>query len=306
MAPRAKVRDDAAVSAVTPGGPGLIGVLICDFEPFSAEVLKGVAAALRGTRFDLLASTGASHHDTIGWERDSLQRFRDARVEGVIAVTPSSVISSPDLPLVVIGPLIAQTELPSVGADEFGGAVLAVRHLVELGHRRIALLGGRPDLESAHLREAGYRRALAEAAIPFDAALVGVGHYRHDASLEPARAFLALADPPTAVFAANDASAIAVVETARELGVAVPEQLSVVGFDDVPDAARIVPPLTTVRQPLHRVGRSAARAVMTLIEGGTLGTEHLLLRNRLVLRASTAPPATVAACDSDRACRTAV
>lgn len=87
-----------------------------------------------------------------------------------------------------------------------------------LGHRRIALLGGRPDLESAHLREAGYRRALAEAGIPFDPELVGVGHYRHDASLEPARAFLALADPPTAVFAANDASAIAVVEVARELG----------------------------------------------------------------------------------------
>ncbi|WP_156465932.1 MULTISPECIES: substrate-binding domain-containing protein [unclassified Rathayibacter] len=299
MAPRAKVRDDAAADTATLERPGLIGVLICEFEPFSAEVLKGVAAALRGTRFDLIASTGARHQDTIGWEHDSLQRFRDARVEGVIAVTPSSVISSPDLPLVVIGPLIAQTELPSVGADEFGGAVLAVTHLVELGHRRIALLGGRPDLQSAHLREAGYRRALADAGIPFDPDLVAVGHYRHDASLEPVRRFLALPEPPTAVFAANDASAIAVVEVARELGVAVPERLSVIGFDDVPDASRIVPPLTTVRQPLHRVGRSAARAVMTLIDGGTLGAEHQLLRNRLVLRASTAPP------DSDRACRPA-
>ncbi|SMH43393.1 LacI family transcriptional regulator [Rathayibacter oskolensis] len=291
------MHSDAAVATAEAGTaaaadpPGLIGVLMCDFEPFSAEVMKGVSAALRGTGFDVLASTGASHRDTIGWERDSLRRLRDARVEGVIAVTPSSVLAAPGLPLIVIGPLIAQVELPSIGSDDFGGAVLAVRHLVELGHRRIALLGGRPDLESSHLREAGYRRALADAGIPFDADLARVGHYSYDASLGPVRELLSREDPPTAVFAANDASAIAAVEVARGLGVAVPERLSIVGFDDVPDASRIAPALTTVRQPLHRMGRSATRALLTLIGGGTLGEERVLLRNRLVVRGSTAPPA---------------
>lgn len=270
--------------------PGLIGVLVDDFEPFSAEVLKGVATALHGSRFDLVARSGASRHAEAGWERGSLERLRDADVQGAILMTPSCVVEAAGMPLVVIDPLISQTELHSVTTDDFGGAVLATRHLAELGHRRIALIAGRPDLESAHLRGAGYRRALADAGLPYDPDLVRIGHYRRDASLEAARDLLLLPDPPTAVFAANDASAIAVVEAARERGVPVPERLSVVGYDDVPDAARVAPPLTTVRQPLHRLGRAAARVLMTLIEGGVPEERHLQLRNRLVLRASTAPP----------------
>lgn len=271
--------------------PGLIGVLLCDFEPFSAEVLKGVSAALHGTRFDVLAGTGASHQDAPGWERESLLRLRDARVEGAILVTPSSVVASPGLPLVVVDPLTAQTELPSVGSDDFGGAVLATRHLLELGHHRIGLLAGRPDLESSHRREAGYRRALAEAGVAYDPELVRVGHYQYEPSVAAAQELLQLAERPTAVFAANDTSAIAVVEVARRHGVTVPGGLSVVGFDDVPEASRLVPGLTTVRQPMHKVGRAAARSLLALIEGRPVEERHLHLRNRLVLRGSTAAPA---------------
>ncbi|PPF27084.1 LacI family transcriptional regulator [Rathayibacter tritici] len=277
-----------------PERPGLIGVLLGDFEPFSTEVLQGVAAALHGTRFDVIASSGASHRETSGWELDSLRRLADARAEGAILVTPSSVIPSCSLPLVVVDPLTAQTELPSVATDDFGGALLAMRHLIGLGHRRIGHIAGRPGLESSHRRGAGYQRALADAGLAYDPALVRVGYYRHDPALIAARELLALPERPSAVFAANDASAIAVIEAARTLGIAVPEQLSVVGYDDVPGASRIVPALTTVRQPLHRVGRAAARAVMTLIGGGAVQEPHLLLRNRLVLREST-----VAAAEGD-------
>ncbi|NQX16565.1 substrate-binding domain-containing protein [Rathayibacter sp. VKM Ac-2857] len=288
----ATVLDDGeGGSAAAAVRPGLIGVVLADVEPFSAEVLKGVATALHGTRFDLLASTGSSHQDSPGWERDSLLRLRDARVEGAILVTPASVIDCPGLPLVVIDPLTAQTELHSVGSDDFGGAVLAVRHLIEIGHRRIGFVAGRPDLESSHRREAGYRRALAEAGIAFDAGLVRVGCYHYEPSVLAATELLALADPPTAVFAANDVSAIAVIEVARGRGVAVPERLSVVGFDDVPEASRLVPPLSTVRQPMHKVGRAAVRVLLALIDGRPVPERQQHLRNRLVLRGSTAAPA---------------
>lgn len=289
----ATVLEDAGggvVEADAEARPGLIGVVLTDVEPFSAEVLKGVASALHGTRFDLLASTGSSHQDLPGWERDSLLRLRDARVEGAILVTPASVIGDPGLPLVVVDPLTAQTELHSVGSDDFGGAVLAVRHLIESGHRRIGFVAGRPDLESSHRREAGYRRALAEAGLAYDPGLVRVGCYRHETSVVAATELLGRADPPTAVFAANDVSAIAVIEVARGLGIAVPEALSVVGFDDVPEASRLVPALSTVRQPMHKVGRAAVRMLLALIDGRPVPERQLQLRTRLVLRGSTAAP----------------
>ncbi|WP_181026656.1 hypothetical protein [Rathayibacter rathayi] len=139
---------------------------------------------------------------------------------------PSSVIPSCSLPLVVVDPLTAQTELPSVATDDFGGALLATSHLIGLGHWRIGHIAGRPDLESSHRRGAGYQRALADAGLADDPALVRVGFYRHDPSLAAARELLAL-----------------------------PERLSVVSYDEVQGGSRIVPALTTVRQPLHRARR---------------------------------------------------
>lgn len=283
----ARPRIEAQAASVTrerADPPGLIGVLLGDFEPFSTEVLQGVATAVRGTRFDVLAGSGAS-----GGDLESLQRLIDARADGAILVTPTSVITSSCLPLVVVDPLTAQTELPSVTTDDFGGALLATSHLIGLGHRRIGFIGGRPDLESSHRRGAGYQRALADAGLAYDPGLVRVGHYRHDPALAAAHDLLLLPERPSAVFAANDASAIAVIETARALGLSVPLDISVVGYDDVPDASRIVPALTTIRQPLHRVGRAAARALMTLIDGGSVPEPHPHLRNTLVLRGSTGP-----------------
>lgn len=125
--------------------------------------------------------------------------------------------------------------------------------------------------------------------LAYDPGLVRVGHYRHDPALAAAHDLLLLPERPSAVFAANDASAIAVIETARALGLSVPLDISVVGYDDVPDASRIVPALTTIRQPLHRVGRAAARTLMTLIDGGSVPEPHPHLRTTLVLRGSTGP-----------------
>ncbi|MBO0985302.1 LacI family DNA-binding transcriptional regulator [Rathayibacter sp. SD072] len=269
---------------------GVIGVLVADFEPFSAEILKGVGAELRGSRFDLLAYSGSHQGEGEGWERRSLSRLSGTLIDGAIMVTPTVLTAASDIPLVAIDPHTGRADLPTVEADSYGGALQATRHLVELGHRRIGFVAGRPDLRSARLREAGYRAALSEAGIAFDERLVHVGLYQHDTARRPASALLSLPDRPTAVFAANDVSAIAIIEIAARIGLDVPRDLSVVGFDDVPEASRLDPPLTTVRQPMQTLGSTAAEMLTALMAGETPRSLHVRLPTQLVQRATTGPP----------------
>lgn len=268
---------------------GVIGVLVADFEPFSAEVLKGVGQALGETSYDLLAYSG-SHRDGAGWERRSLSRLSGTLIDAAIMVTPTVVNVPADVPIVAVDPHTGRADLPTVESDSYGGAQQAVRHLVELGHRRIGFIAGRPDLRSAVARDAGYRAALAEAGIPFDPALIGLGRYEGDVARAAARAMLTMADRPTAIFAANDLSALSIIAVARELGLDVPRDLSVIGFDDVPEAARADPPLSTVRQPMRRLGATAAQLVLALMNGESPEPTHVRLPTRLVPRATTAPP----------------
>ncbi|KAA9132965.1 LacI family DNA-binding transcriptional regulator [Microbacterium caowuchunii] len=269
---------------------GVIGVLLADFEPFSAEILKGVSAGLQESRYDLLAYSGSRQGDGEGWERRSLSRLSGTLIDGAILVTPTVVNAAADVPIVAVDPHTGRAELPTVEADSRGGAREAVDYLVALGHRRIAFVAGRPDLKSSRLRDAGYRESLAVAGIPFDPSLTRVGFYAADTAREAARTLLTQPDPPTAVFAANDLSAIAIIEVAHALGLDVPADLSVVGFDDVPEASRQALPLTTVRQPMQRIGQTAAGMLTALMAGETLSATHVLLPTRLVPRATTAPP----------------
>ncbi|MEV4775849.1 LacI family transcriptional regulator [Microbacterium sp. LTA6] len=268
---------------------GVIGVLLADFEPFSAEILKGVGSAAHGTAFDLLAYSsrqGAAE----GWERRSLSRLSGTLIDAAIMVTPTVVSASTEIPVVAVDPHTGRAGLPTVESDSFGGALAATRHLIELGHRRIGFLAGRPDLRSAGLRDAGYRRALGDAGILVDPALIGVGRYDLETTRESARLMLAGDTRPTAVFAANDLSAIAVIDVAQEMGLRVPDDLSVIGFDDVPEASRRALPLTTIRQPMHRLGVVAAEMVFAQLSGEPLEQLHVILPTRLVVRATTAPP----------------
>src|SRR5690606_8835630 len=150
--------------------------------------------------------------------------------------------------------------------------------------------GGRPDLESARLRELGYRQALEAAGLTVDQSLIRVGGYRPNTADTPARELLAPSrgERPTAVFAANDQSAIHVIEVAHDLGLRVPEDLSVVGFDNVPESLTTTPALTTVSQPLHEMGTEALRMVLDLLEGAPR-EQHLRLPTSLVARGSTGP-----------------
>jgi LacI family transcriptional regulator len=264
----------------------VIAILASDIEPFNAELLKGAAAAIRGTGYDLVVFSDCGQRvDQVGWERRSLARV-SALTDGAILVTPSSVDVTFAPPLVAVDHNSGSTTLATVDSDNLSGAVAAVEYLLGLGHRRIGFLAGRPDLESARLREQGYRRALETAGIPFRPELVRIGGFRDDTAREAARALLALDPRPTAIFAANDASAIETIAVARSLGLSVPDDLSVVGFDNVPESVLCEPPLTTVEQSIQRMGYEAVQMLIGLIEDPTTSPEQVVLPTRLVERRS--------------------
>jgi LacI family transcriptional regulator len=268
----------------------VLGILVADLEPFSAEFLKGAGDAIRGSGFELVVySAGGQASDQVGWENRYLSRLSGTLLDGAVLVTPTVVDVRVDVPVVAADPHSGLSTLPTIDSDNLSGAVLAVRHLIELGHRRIAMLSGRPDLQSAHLREQGYRRALEAAGLAVEETLVQPGGYDPGVSITAARSLLTGADRPTAIFAGNDLSAIATIEVATELGLRVPEDLSVVGFDNIPESALSSPPLTTVDQPIRIMGQRAVDLLIHLVNDEQVGCTHVTLPTNLVIRQSTAP-----------------
>lgn len=267
----------------------VIGVLVPEFEPFSTELLKGISNAAVGTGYELLAHTGNLEQNRVGWERRSLSRLAGTLVDGAVIVAPTAVLTETSIPVVAIDPHTGKPGPSTIEVDNVDGARQATQHLIDLGHRRIAHVRGRLGLESARLRELGYRQALGAAGIEFDPDLVRVGAYRAAETTEATRALFGLADRPTAIFAGNDLSAIRVVQIAAEEGLDVPGDVSVVGFDNIPEALSMVPSLTTVAQPLHRMGAEAVRLLLELLKGVTQ-EEHLQMPAELIVRESSAAP----------------
>jgi LacI family transcriptional regulator, galactose operon repressor len=266
----------------------VIGILVADLEPFSTELLKGAADAIRGSGFELVVYSAGGHAgDYVGWERRYLSRLSGTLIDGAVLVTPTVVDVNYGAPIVAIDPHTGQSGLPTIDSDNLRGGQLATGHLLELGHRRIALLTGRPDLQSAQLREQGYRQALAAAGVPVEEELILLGDYDPAVATERARQLLTTPDPPTAVFAANDMSAIATIEAAAGLGLRVPGDLSVVGFDNIPESALCTPPLTTVNQPIRQMGQRSIQLLLQLISGEPPDATHITLATNLILRQTT-------------------
>ena len=269
---------------------GVLGVLVADLEPFSTELLKGVATAVRGTGYELVIySAGGRSGDRVGWERRYLSRLGGTLIDAALLVTPTAVDADSGLPVVAVDPHTGAATVPTVSADDERGARLAVDHLLGLGHRRIAFISGWPGLESTRRRREGYRASLAAAGVQLDPALDVEGDATEERAHALARELLQGDDPPTAVFAGNDMAALGVLDAARDLGVDVPGRLSVVGFDNVPEAVMADPALTTVEQPMQAMGEQALRMLLELLQGGTPAS-RVVLDTRLVVRRSTAPP----------------
>jgi LacI family transcriptional regulator len=266
----------------------VIGVLVADFEPFSTEVLKGAADAIRGTGFELVVySAGGRVGEHIGWERRYLSRLSGTLIDGAVLVTPTVTDVNYGAPIVAVDPHTGPSDMPSVDSDNWYGARVGVGHLLDLGHRRIGMITGRPDLQSAQLREKGYRDALASAGVAVDEDLIQLGAFDPDIARHAAHRLLAMPERPTAIFAANDLSAITAMQAAADLGIRVPDDLSLVGFDNVPESALCVPPLTTVEQPIRQMGQRAMELLVRLIRDERVDSTHIRLATRLVQRQST-------------------
>jgi LacI family transcriptional regulator len=264
----------------------VIGVLVSDIEPFNAELLKGAARAIRGTGYDLVVFSDCGQRtDQAGWERRALARV-SSLTDGAILVTPSSVDVTVSPPVVAVDHNVRSPTMATVDSDNLRGAIIATEHLLNLGHRRIGFLAGRPDLESARLREQGYARALEAAGIAFDPGLVRIGGYQPETARDGARELLLHTPRPTAIFAANDASAIETINVARSVGLHVPGDLSVVGFDNVPESALCEPPLTTVEQAIQQMGYEAVQLLLDLVEDPSAEPSQIVLPTRLVERSS--------------------
>jgi LacI family transcriptional regulator, galactose operon repressor len=278
-----------------PSRSGLVGVLVpLIYDLYFSAILSGVAEAAYD--HDLRLLLAPTQHDHAR-EASLLDRLTRDVTDGALIVLPeeSSVelerVYSDDYPIVVVDPLLPLREqVPCVSAAHEPGAGDAVRHLLGLGHRRIAAITGPPGWVATEARRAGYRAALAGAGIPFDPALEVASDFERAAGASAAAVLLSLPEPPTAIFAFNDAIAVGTLRAAQERGVRVPDDLSVIGFDDIAYATMVGPMLTTVRQPLGELGRTAVNLLLRLLERPSSEPRQIELSTRLVVRDTTAPP----------------
>jgi LacI family xylobiose transport system transcriptional regulator len=258
---------------------------------WALEIIRGVEQVAREHELAVVL-TEMQGRLTPGraWTEQVLTR----RPTGVVAVfseltvAQQSQLATRGIPLVVLDPTGEPLhETPSVGATNWSGGLAATRHLLDLGHRRIAMISGPPEWPCCRARLDGYRAAMdAAGATP----LVRVSTLYVEGGLRDARELLRLPEPPTAIFAANDLQALGVYEAARQAGVRIPEELSVVGFDDLSFTQWSGPPMTTVHQPLVQMGAAAANLVLALAAGQQPEHTRIELATTLMIRSSTAAP----------------
>jgi LacI family xylobiose transport system transcriptional regulator len=261
---------------------------------WACEIIRGVERVAREHELAVVL-TEMEGRLTPGkaWTEQVLAR----RPTGVVAVfseltvVQQSQLASRGIPLAVLDPTGEPLhETPSVGATNWSGGLAATRHLLDLGHRRIAMISGPTQWPCCRARLDGFRAAMDAAGAPVDPELVRLSTLYPEGGLRDGRVLLGLAEPPTAIFTANDLQALGVYEAAREAGVRVPQDLSVVGFDDLSFTRWSGPPMTTVRQPLVEMGEAAARLVVDLAHGLRPAQTRLELATTLIVRQSTAPP----------------
>ncbi len=266
---------------------------------YAANVLGGIEAAARETGLDVVVAASEAEQNrrespSGGW----LDHLIDRGTGGVLLVLVETTSAQHEwlthfgIPCVIVDPITSPPDgVPTVAASNEKGGYAATRHLLELGHRRIAHIGGSPPKLCARARLAGYRSALAEAGIAGPPDYVVDGSFHQDDARTAMDRLLSLAEPPTAVFAASDLMAIGAGQAIRARGLQVGADISLVGFDDVNEAQVTVPALTTVRQPLVEMGRTGLDILARRMRGEQV-TGHVELPTELVVRDSTTAPKT--------------
>lgn len=278
----------------------LVAVLDVLESPYMTHVLGGILAAATAADTDLLVRLAPDRESRTSrvTARAWVAQQRAAGAVGIIGLTlaqPDAVLLAAQeagLPVVMVDPVDTQeATVVSIGATNWAGGRTATEHLLDLGHRRIAWIGGPGGSAAARDRLHGYRAALDSAGVPFDPALVRSDEFAVETGTRHALALLRMHDRPTAVVAGDDEIAVGVLAAAQELALPVPAALSVVGFDDTPQASWTSPRLTSVHQPLDGMGRMAVETVLGLASGAPPASWSVQLATTLVVRESTAPPA---------------
>lgn len=270
-----------------------IGVVVTTIaDPFVSEVVSGIEQTANDHRYSVFLADSYADPER---EVRVVQSFAERRVEGIV-VTASRVgtiyleiLSELKVPIVLINNQRRGEFMHSVMIENVEASRQATQHLIGLGHRRIAYLGDQFGYQSDTERFAGYRRALEQAALPFLPELVVHGDGKPEGGVKAMELLLGLPQAPTAVFCYNDMSALGALRCIHESGLRVPEDISLVGFDDLFFASYTQPPLTTVRQPRQRMGLLAMEILLKLMSGQD-STDTIEVPAELIVRDSTAPP----------------
>ena len=274
-----------------------IGIMVPDSKnPFFAEMAKGAEDVCFSKGFiALLCDTDEQPAKAIS----HLNMLYQQRITGLIVVSPGHITShlqqvlDDGFPIVAVDRALSSLSTDSVISDNYGGAELAVQHLLDLGHHRIGFIVSNLEHETVQGRWAGVEDTMQTAGIAIDPTLV----YKHGDELpasgyDGAKYLLEREHPPTAIFAFNDLMAFGVLHYAQKLGISVPCDLSVIGFDDMMLASFAAPSLTTIRQPKYELGQKAAEILLRRIQGDSFPQQNQVLSTTLVVRASTAAPMT--------------
>jgi DNA-binding LacI/PurR family transcriptional regulator len=258
-------------------------------DPHLLEIMRGIEAEANLHEYNLLLSTARAAIDAAS---ACVRLLRSDVIDGAIVVETldvqpftAALVEQPS-PWVMIG-YAGAGEVQCVHADDYGGALLATHHLLSLGHRRIGVIGSTPRPFALDERLRGVQEALVEAGLPFDESLLTTGDFSIESGEAAGYRLLQRPDRPSAIFALNDRMALGLIRAANQLGIAVPEELSVVGFDDIALATLFNPALTTVRQPGFAMGAAAARLLFALLNGETPHSQPAI-PTELILRGTTA------------------
>jgi LacI family xylobiose transport system transcriptional regulator len=261
---------------------------------WSMEIIRGVedVAAEHGMSV-VLTESGSRHAPGPEWI-ESVMRRRPVGVVLVFSDLPPEYrerLRARAIPFVIIDPAgDPSPDVPSVGSANWSGGLLATRHLIELGHTKIAAISGPEDMMCSHARLDGFRSAMTAAGLSIRPDWVRYGNFHIEGGSVHGRELLAPDERPTAIFAGSDLQALGVLDAARGLGLRVPEDFSVVGYDDIPLAKWVSPRLTTVHQPLKQMAQEASRLVIRMSQAPLDSVPRMDLATSLVVRESTAPP----------------
>lgn len=271
-------------------GNRLWGAIFSDItNTFYAEVLKGLEHTLSNDQATLIFGNANSDPQR---EAALIQVMREEGVSGLI-IAPTSEVDSAlgphvadGFPIVVVDRRMSDVAVDTVRSDTLQGAYSAVSHLIALGHRRVAFIGGPERLSSARDRLAGFRGAVEAAGIPLPPDFVRAGDYHLESGFREARNLLALPEPPTAVLVANNEMVMGALNAFHEAGCRIPEEIAIVGFDDFPWAISLNPPLTAVAQPARRIGSHAAELLLERAENPGLPARTVTFETELIVRMS--------------------